>query len=381
MVRRTLLCLTLLATACQSQKSGQVEAGEDRHATCLVVVRLMQLEDSDRIGSIGSVAETAERGLLVTDRFASRVLSYDVRGRLLARAGARGGGPGEFMTIGGVVALSDGGALVIDPELARATFLGPSLAIDSTRMVFPPPTGEVDAVGSRYVMTVRSQRRQIGLATWTNAWEREALVEAPTPAHAIGVPYWEGFATRKLVVAGPTIAVSYSLGYPIFLLNRDLETVGTLEMSPAGYRPPPVLEPGAFVGAGSRARVDAWMNSFDAIANLTTVADSLLIVIHGKMSINHATGRAETTHERMDVYHVVEQAKVAEGIPLPTGARVLGGGSDGVYMLVSGPPYPWTIAVGRLATGLRALPRDDGIMPGDPWAAGVRSGAVACADR
>jgi hypothetical protein len=137
----------------------------------------------------------------------------------------------------------------------------------------------------------------------------------------------------------------YSFSYPIVVLDKDGSRIGAFGRASVDYRPPPSVPSGTFAGSGSADRVEAWLGSFDVVAGLAVIADSLLVLTHGVLERSRGSGRVTTVHKTLDIYELSSQRKVAEDIRLPPGARVLAGGSNGLYVLVGGPPDPWTVAL------------------------------------
>ena len=64
-------------------------------------------------------------------------------------------------------------------------------------------------------------------------------------------------------------------------------------------------------------------------------------------------------HHSVDVYRLPTGVKIAEDIRLPPGSRVMAGQPEGLYVVSSSPPDPWTISL--LAThppGVRSAEKD-----------------------
>jgi hypothetical protein len=153
-----------------------------------------------------------------------------------------------------------------------------------------------------------------------------------------------------LLTASTTeFVAAYSLRYPIEIHGRQGEIVDSLPM-PRSFRQAGVPRPGEFTGPGAAERLSSWMSTFDVIAALTVVEDTLLVVTRGHL-ITTATSRAETTHDRIDVYHLPSRTRLASDSPVPSGRKVLGGGTY-LYILVQQPPQRWTIVRVEIAPGI-----------------------------
>jgi hypothetical protein len=80
-------------------------------------------EDSVSLGMVAGVIRLADGTVAVADAFARQVRFFAPDGEHSATAGRRGGGPGEFETIGGIWALSRDSVAVYDTRLLRFTVI------------------------------------------------------------------------------------------------------------------------------------------------------------------------------------------------------------------------------------------------------------------
>lgn len=308
--------------------------------------RRMVLEDpaDHLLGELDLVVETHDQGLLVTDRVAPILRKYSASGALIAEFGTPGDGPFELRRVGGVAEGADGRVAIVDPRLGRITVLTPSLERDTLIRPSSTPSGVVIRVGDRFVGAAAPGERRLALSAWSGEWSSLWEMQLPSSAPVLENPYWGSVAATNLAAFDGGFAVGLSLLYPIFLVDPEGQVIDSLGIPPASFRRVPVVERGAF-SPGSTDRMNAWLASFDVIAALSVVQDSLLVVTHGVMSL--ARAGINTRHDRVDIYDIGSRRKVAEDIALPQGSRVLAGGS-GLYLLVGQPPDPWAIAVANL---------------------------------
>lgn len=295
----------------------------------------------DPIGDVGILVECRNGDLLVGDQIKLQVRRYRSDGGVSAVVGRYGAGPHEFRRIGGLLERSDGKILVVDPRLGRVTVLDRDLRPDTSFMVNPAPRGEVFAMGGAVLLSSASGPRTAAFTLMDDGWRPVWRVPAPTPGTMEAYPYWDSFASTPATTTARLLLTAYSLRYPISIHRRDGKKTDSLWPAPSSFRPAPVLAKGALAGPGALQRQDAWLASFDVIARLVIVEDTLLFVVHGVLR-RTATSRAVNEHQRFDVYHLPSRSRLLEDIPLPPEARVLSGGR-GLYLLISQPPGPWII--------------------------------------
>lgn len=95
-------------------------------------------DDTSLFTEVSEVDIDAAGRFWVFDRPSSSLFLFDAAGRLLRRIGRRGGGPGEFGSSSGMVALPDTGLAVWDPGNGRISFFD---ATGSFRTSWLTPTG------------------------------------------------------------------------------------------------------------------------------------------------------------------------------------------------------------------------------------------------
>ena len=312
-----------------------------------VVARTVLEEPAqDPMGDLGILVELSAGGFVLSDALRPRLRLYDQEGRLRAETGRYGAGPFEFRSIGGLAETGVGGIVVTDTRLGRVTLFGPDLAPDTIFAFRRGLRGYVSRIGDDFVFATAVRSRESGLtyysgADWTAGW----TVAMPSPGSMAEYPYWGSVATTPVAVVGDELAVAYSLRYPILIRDRRGQLVDSLETPPPSFRPASVPEIGAFAGPGSAGRMAAWLDSFDVIARLDVVADTLLVVTHGRL--HDTPGRAAVTiHERLDIYDLPGRRKIAEDVRLPPSSRVVGGGSA-LFVLATQPPRSWTVLSAR----------------------------------
>lgn len=300
----------------------------------------LEQDPTDSIGDIGPLLETSRGELVIGDAIEPAVRRYTETGKLVSRQGAYGEGPFEFRKIGGLAEDRVGRILVVDPDLWRATRLNVDLSPDTSFLLFPRPRGWVQAMGEKFLISSAHRTRTASFTLMDSDWT--AVWSIPASLHSTGqYPYWNSYGGPRAAVSSKAIYTAFSLSYPIYI--RDSR--GVLKDSiqaPASFRLAPVPDPGAFVGDGSQDRRAKWLGSFDVISNLAVVADTLLIVTHGRIARSEQTTKVWTTDDRLDIYNLAAGQKVAADVPLPSGSRVLAGGRY-LHLLISEPPRPWTV--------------------------------------
>lgn len=114
--------------------------------------------EEESFGRIGFVLGTADGGLLVHDTQAPAVRLFDAQGTYVRTLGGKGGGPGEYNQINGIVQLPDERIVIWDASGSRLNFYSPSGDFQSTsraphtgwfsqNMLFSDATGNLYAFG------------------------------------------------------------------------------------------------------------------------------------------------------------------------------------------------------------------------------------------
>lgn len=334
-------CLILIA--CETYAGGAGGGWTSSFEDAFRVVSRVELEEreDDVIADIGVFREARDGDFLISDRLKPRLRRYGPAGLLIADFGSYGEGPFEFRRMGGVVEDPSGSVIVVDPILSRVAILGPSLDPDTMFRLAVQPRGGMEPIGGGLLLNAASGSRASALVFLSTA-ESAAIwsVPAPSPGSMVEYPYWGSIASIPFATSPTEFVVAYSLLYPIRIYSGTGELVDSLPR-PRSFRQATKVDAGSFAGPGSRERLQRWLASFDVIAGLAVVDDSLLVVTHGKLSSTPGS-RFSESHVRLDVYHLPSRSKIAEDVPLPPEARVLGGGR-GLYILTALPPDPWTI--------------------------------------
>lgn len=340
------LCCCLSFLACESPPprgtSGVVRGGDFGSLFRMQSRFELQEEESDLIGDIGQFVETRARGMVISDALQPRVWRFDSTGTLLSSFGAFGAGPFEFRGIGGIAQDGLGRTVVTDPQLGRVTVLSQGFQPDTMVRPRPPPRGEAEAMPKGWLLLTSAGSRASGISYFaTSSWQSRWSVAAPSPGSFFEFPYWNSVARIHLATYSTGFVAAYSLIYPIYQYDSHGVLLDSLVQPPTTFRRASVPEVGAFAGAGAGERRQNWLTSFDMIAELSILADTLLVVTHGQLG-QMPTSPFEATHDRLDIWDLNRKVKIAEDISLPDGARVLGGGSA-LYLLTNSPPEPWTI--------------------------------------
>lgn len=302
---------------------------------------LEELPD-DVIGEVGEFIETSDGSVVIADALQPRLRLYTPDGLLAADFGAFGAGPFEFRGIGGLAQDGEGRLIVTDPRLGRITILGEDLSPDTAVILRPAPRGPVVGMGSGLLFLTSDGSRASTLSFFPfGTWSRQWQVPAPSPGSMMEYPYWGSISRVPFTAFQGGFVVAYSLTYPIYVYDAAGTLVDSLSQGPPSFRRAEVVEAGTFAGPGASERLEDWLAGFDVIADLSVVADTLLIVTHGHLD-RTATSRFSQIHDRLDVYDLKGKRKLFEDLGLPPGGRTLGGGTH-LFLLVDQPPAPWSV--------------------------------------
>lgn len=313
----------------------------------LETVRETRLEEAESrpIGNIGPFVEVADGGFIIGDALLPHVRRYDREGHLLREVGEYGEGPFEFRAIQGVVGGRLGQVFVLDSKLARVTVLSSVLDPDTVFNARPIPRGGAVAFAGGLLITTAPLGRVTGIALVSEEWAPLWTVPSPSPSEWWKYPYWGSIGTVHLAASSTRAAIVFSLRYPIRLYDAGGALVDSITAPPT-FREAPIVEAGAFAEPAGTDRLEEWLASFDVIANMSVVQDSLLFVAHGTLHTG-GKGRLEQRQERVDVYDLRTSAVIASDVPLPANARILGGGRE-LYVLTTEPPLGWTVSAMRI---------------------------------
>lgn len=322
--------------------SGESADPPGRGVQPVVVARIRLEEDAhDLLGDIGGFSEAQNGDLLLVDALRPQVRRYSATGRLLASFGKYGAGPHEFRRLTGVVEDLRRGVLVVDPVLGRFTRLSAALAPETVFVQRPVARGLLTRFGGGFIYTAASGNRAADITRLrddgTVAWSTGSITPGPPTKY----PYWGSVGRLSLSASSHEVVTAFSLRYPVYIYDQNGTLVDSLPRTKS-FRSAAIPRLGQFTGPGAARRITDWLDSFDVIAALSVVNDTLLVVTHGSMH-SSSTSRFETRHQRFDVYHLPRRVRLAEDILLPEHSRILGGGRY-LYVLMGEPPQAWTIA-------------------------------------
>ncbi|MBW3534509.1 MAG: hypothetical protein KY453_04735 [Gemmatimonadetes bacterium] len=345
------LCSLFLAAGCSDarQDAGHAPLSFQSIHEAFTTLDTIHLEQvpGDTIAEIGAVDISADGDIVIADRYLPRVRLYARDGRFVAGQGRFGDAPFEYRRIRAVARDRSGRVVVLSLQAPRTTVLTPDLLPDTTIPLasgFIAPWlaqrfrgGVVQGLIGEEGRTWYSYQESLG----TERWRIEA-----GPRKLYEVPYWASVARFLTDSAGDTLLLGNSFLYPVGLYDAGGALVGELGSPPPSWRDVPEVEAGAFAFTGPSdmpgGALAEWLTSFTVIAGLHVVQDRWLVVSHGRVSTERLTPPFETVEYAVDMYDLGSGTKVLEDVPLPQGARVLGGGPY-LHVLTAIPPQPWTV--------------------------------------
>ncbi len=311
------------------------------------VVQAVALEEApgDPLGGVGDYTESIDGSFYVADALLPRVRKYARDGRLLGAVGSFGDGPFEYRRIVGLGLLpEDARVIVLDGDLSRATTLHPNLAPDTTHLLRVPPLGDLYLLGRDIVYLGVPGARMAGLVWATQEWQAVQTTELPPPARIADFPYVGSYARSLFEAHGNRMFTGITMGYPIISRNRVGVPVDSITR-PSWFRDVPKLEIGALNGPTGGENRREWFESFDIVAAVHVVCDSLLAVVHGELASVGAAGRVVERHTDLTLHRLDDLQAVAR-LSIPDEIKILDGKADGFRILTSVPPNSWGIARG-----------------------------------
>ncbi len=293
---------------------------------------------TDPIGGIGSFHELPDGSFLIGDHLLPRVRHYAPDGTLLAAAGRYGSGPAELRSVGGI-SYSDGLIFLTDPQNGRIQVYEPDLTHRKTIRSDLPTRSSIVAIPGGFLVSIHLARDgdsfaaidEDGTPRWTGL---------PPDPRIVQEAYWGSASRLGVTRIGNRVVVSDGLLYPLKIVDLNGATVDSIDSPPPSYVEITSVGNGAFVGRQVASAIQAWFDQFTAIGGVYTLGDSALVVVSTRLTStpSEMVGRGDYAIDVYDAGFV----KRYEDVPLPPGARVIGGGQS-IYALLSEPPEPWRI--------------------------------------
>lgn len=238
----------------------------------------VRLEENDEVINVSPRVYPDGDGFLVADSKEAQIRRYGPDGRLRARLGRRGAGPGEFQYVIAAVRLSSGEILAAD-MMGTLTIFSPRG--DSVRHTARTPLGplyEVVPLDDSLVVLVG----RVGASAETplmHLWDvrRDTIVRSFFPApqgrgELQSAYMFTGFADAA--VRGDTIATIFALSDTVRMYTRDGREVGKVAIPFRHFRR---LESG-MPQQGGPAELQEWMESYSAASGLFWLSDGTFLV-------------------------------------------------------------------------------------------------------
>jgi len=313
-------------------------------ADALSVVDTIRLEEAvgDSIADIGVFTETPDGGFVIADALQARIRRYSANGELLASAGRYGSGPDEVRSISGVAAQIDS-IFLTDPRNGRIQVLDGDLHV--VRIIHPDvaPAGKLFPYGRGFVvhaMTGRGGDRAAmidaqGAVVWTGV---------PTAPEIVEEAYWGSVARPAIHVEEGRLLATDGLLYPLSVTDLQSGSTNSFGTPPPSYERITSVGRGAFALQVAASAVQRWYDQFTTIGGLYGFGsrEHRMVAVIGSRPVASNQSLFEKDDFALDVYRASDLSKAYTDVHLPAGSRVLGGGRY-LYVLVDGPPEPWTI--------------------------------------
>ena len=341
----------VLLVACSNGESppdGPLSPPSLEAAFQVVDTFLLEEVPGDSIADIGSVDVLPDGRLLIGDRLLPRVRLYGANGRFVAAQGRFGEGPFEYQGIVSATMDVRGRVFVESVRSPHTTRLTSGFEPDT---IVALPGGAVASVAvvrlGDGILQVAGDFRS-GLDLQARGADGEVLWRAPSiPPGVNEKPYWSSVNRPFVATTDRRVVAANRLVYPLTVYDLQGDTVAELGPPPPTFRPVPELAAGALAytdpGAGPpRNTLAEWLQSFTIINGIHAVANRWLVVTHATMDPDTPFPPFGTLEYALDMYDLETNAKVLEDVPVPDGARVLGGGPH-LHVLVRQPPGPWTV--------------------------------------
>lgn len=340
---RFILAAGMLIVGCERQRVETDSAIISSLGDAFEFTAVTLADPPDRpLGDIGEFVELGSGEFILSDAVSPHLRHYSNSGDLLATFGNRGSGPSEFRRLRGLLWNRARELIAVDAGLSRLTILDSKFTNARQLTLQRPLRGHVASLASGYVLSTVAGRAT-SLTLYDQQWQEEWTIPAPSPGSTSEYPYWNSYATSVFTASPTEVVAAYSLRYPIYIFTGAGLLIDSIPARHAAFRQAPTLDRGAFVGVDAEHRRTEWLNSFEVIAEMHIISDTLLVVTHGRLE-RTSTG-LRTNHTAIDVYNLKGRTLLASDLHLAPETRVLGGRSA-LYLLLQSPPGDWIIGRG-----------------------------------
>lgn len=321
---------------------------------------VVQVEEdpADSIAQPGHFLDRRAGGFMLGDWMVPRVRAYDGEGALVASYGRPGDGPGEFLGVDALAEVASNRVAVLDSRLHRITYLTSDLEFEAF-VGLPGTASNIVAMDSGILAVMRLAQGNPAARLVSKPLLVHRMTESgdviwsgyPALFTLMERPYWPSLSVYPVATAGDSIFVMTSLTYPATILSGEGEVVGVLGTPSASFRDIPVFERGEFAGPDAQ-RGEFADGGFDQVDRIDIVSDSYIVMTRRRQ---WGLSRGRSSHDFLEVYDRRNGLKLYEDVPLPEGARVLGGGRF-LYVLLDRDFPPWRIAKLGLRTEAAGVP-------------------------
>ncbi|MGH7578480.1 MAG: 6-bladed beta-propeller, partial [Longimicrobiales bacterium] len=313
-------------------------------------LRTVTLEEPDSapIGSLDDLEILPEGRFLVVDRINSQLRVHDRDGRLQARIGRYGKGPGEFEDLVDAAVGPNGELYTMDFGSQRVSRFNTNLVFDTVLATVPGAGTHVAIQGDRVIVGFRGLTGfEINVGYLGESGD--VSVVHPSLPDAAEMPYVAQIAVDHIAVDDSIVVLAYSVEYPMIrLVGEGLAKHAMLGDPPASWRPIVAPRAETFNGEHGRRNLASWLGTF-AVVSGVHILDSMIVVSHGQYDADPTMQLPEMLRIHpyaSDVYNH-DGSKVVEDVVLR--GRILSADSL-LYVETAAPPEPRQITLYELNT-------------------------------
>lgn len=219
--------------------------------------------DSVPIGLISGIDFAADGSFVIADVRSARVMRYAADGRLLARMGRQGYGPGEFQMVMFPVLDERGRIHVLDLQQPRITVFNDDGSFVRTVSVrhLGNRIGEVEVLpgGDYLIVAFHGEKQDLLFRTDSLGRVRASYVPHARliPEGQPRKPIWGNMRNASLAVGGNDVHVVTALSDSLWTVNLRTGTTTARRITPPTYAPPTAPR-------GSVATDEAWSRWADS---------------------------------------------------------------------------------------------------------------------
>ncbi|HSW30415.1 MAG TPA: hypothetical protein VLH75_13100 [Longimicrobiales bacterium] len=308
--RTNALGLAIGMMACGTTTDAEpLAAPQYSYDVAFEVIDSIDLQETQLVVNVAPVARIdPEGGFLLADRMEQQVRRYSEQGRILEFAGAKGGGPGQFMNLATAGRLESGQVLAAESSGGVALFTRDLDSVAYTLRLPLTRLEDLEVLDDTLVAFAAARPGREGLYgprihifnTRTSKIQNSFFAPLPD-APSFDAAVMAGWT--KISVHRGRLAAIFATSDTVYLFRLDGAPVAQLPLPSGTFRRVPE-GPGPR-GTADPQRAAVWLSTFDLMSDIAWVSDSVLVVLYQSVRPTAALER---------VWHLVAMSDQGRGL-------------------------------------------------------------------